>query len=120
MSDQNPVNTHTHTEDDISNISSKSVLSRIFHMGYTRKQADDIYQWAISDEFQTECEKRGKNITANNAFERVALYLNMYDYAPEEQAGASKSASFYAGNVFPVLLFMVTLLVSLWYIFYVF
>lgn len=90
-------------------------LSQLLEQGYTRKQADDICWWALSEDFQRECEKYGTDVTNASEEKRVRLYLKMYHPIPEGKVGKTQLIEGDGtGNFIVVLLFIATFAVTLW------
>jgi len=93
-------------------------LSQLLEQGYTRRQADDICWWALSEEFQQECEKRGTDVADASEEKRVRLYLKMYNPIPAGEVGKISTSkplpSAGMENFIVVLLFIVTFASTLW------
>jgi hypothetical protein len=93
-------------------------LNSLVKRGYSRKQADDICWWALSEEFQHECEKRGKDVATTDEDEMVSLFLEKYHIDPEsgEITTSKPLTGIEMGNAIVGLLFVATFIVTLWFV----
>lgn len=93
-------------------------LNSLVKRGYSRKQADDICWWSLSEEFQQECEKRGKDVAKTSESEMVSLFLERYHIDPDsgEISPSEPLTGIEMGNAIVGLLFIATFVVTLWFI----